>query len=91
MRARSPKRARQMREYGALVGPFLEAHEWCEFPLGCGDRSQVVHHQRGRFGLRLLDQTYWAASCNTHNGYAEDHTGHSLEIGWLLRIEGVTA
>lgn len=87
MRARSPKRAQQMRAYGKLVGPFLEAHPQCQFPLGCEQRSTVVHHQRGRFGLRLLDQTFWAASCNDHNDYAETQTGHSLAVGWLLRIE----
>jgi hypothetical protein len=69
---------------------FLLGREWCEFPLGCSARATVVHHRRGRFGARLLDIDWWAASCAHHNDYAETNTGHSLAIGWLVPIEGVT-
>ena len=87
MRHRSLKRQRDMRAYIPLVEEFLEGNPTCHFPLGCKQRATCVHHRRGRFGKRLLDQRYWAASCAAHNDYAETHTGHSLEIGWLLRIE----
>lgn len=90
MRPRSPKRAAQMREYRKLVGPFLEANPWCQFPLGCSEPATQVHHRRGRRGLRLLDQAWWAASCATHNDYAETHTGHALALGWLVCIEGLS-
>lgn len=88
MRARSPKRAKEMREYIPLAKAYLAENEWCQFPLGCGQRSQVVHHTRGRFGKRLLDRKWWKASCHSHNQFAEDDTGVALACGWLVRIEG---
>jgi len=88
MRTVSKKRARQLREYRPLRDAFLAAHPWCQFPAGCGQATTELHHKRGRRGLRLLDQAWWAASCAFHNDYAETHTGEALAIGWLVRIEG---
>jgi hypothetical protein len=91
MRARSLKRQQLMRIYVRMVGPFLADNPTCQFPLGCAEDATTVHHKRGRFGTRLIDKQWWAASCNAHNTYAETNTGHSLEIGWLIRIEGRAA
>lgn len=88
MRAVSKKRARELRLYRPLRDAFLAEHPRCQFPPGCWSASTVVHHKRGRRGLRLLDTTWWAASCDPHNEYAETHTGESLGMGWLVRIEG---
>lgn len=82
---RSDKRKDEMAEYVPLMLAFLAENAWCDFP-GCGAPSQVLHHRRGREGRRLLDQTWWAASCNPHNDYAETHTGEALKAGWLVRI-----
>lgn len=87
MRAVSVKRARQMRLYVPLRNEFLETHQVCQFPLGCGQRATDVHHRKGRQGERLLDVRFFAASCRSHNEYAEVETGHALEIEWLLRVE----
>lgn len=89
MRRESLKRAAELRQYRKMVGPFLAGRPVCEFPEGCEASAVCVHHRRGRFGARLLDVDWWAASCAFHNDYAETHTGHSLAIGWLIRIEGV--
>ena len=90
LRARSPKRTTEMRAYAKEAEAFLAEHTTCEFPLGCTEtRNLVVHHRRGRFGKRLRDQRYWAASCLPHNQLPEDDTGAALACGWLLRIEGV--
>jgi hypothetical protein len=89
MRTRSLKRRREIREFIPLAEVFLEENPDCQFPLGCSEPSEVVHHARGRFGRRLLDRTYWRASCNDHNNYAETNTGESLDCGWLVRIESV--
>lgn len=78
-----------MRVYTRRKTLFLIEHNRCEFPLGCDMPSVVVHHRRGRFGGRLLDERYWAGSCHDHNDFAETKTGEALECGWLLRIEGV--
>lgn len=78
-----------MREYIPQAETFLAEHNGCEFPLGCPKASRVVHHKRGRFGKRLLDKRFWAASCDFHNDYAETNTGAALACGWLIPIEGV--
>jgi|SRR5882757_431659 len=88
LRQRSNKRAEQMAVYVPERNAFLTANPLCQYPEGCGQRATQVHHKRGRFGVRLLDQTWWAASCDTHNQEAETNTGHCLTIGWLVRIEG---
>jgi len=91
MRRVSKKRAAALRVYRKRRDDFLTANPQCQFPGGCEQRSTVVHHRRGRFGARLLDERFWAASCDYHNDYAETHTGESLALGWLVRIEGVSA
>lgn len=85
----SDGRAVELRQYRPLRGEFLRAHRWCQFPLGCREQSTEIQHLRGRRGDRLNDVTNWAASCHTHNQWAEEHTGEAYEIGWLIRVEGV--
>jgi hypothetical protein len=87
MRAVAPKRARQLCAYRPLRDAFLDANPWCMFP-GCSSPTEALHHKRGRRGLRLLDERWWAASCAVHNDFAETRTGESLDLGWLVRIEG---
>jgi hypothetical protein len=76
----SRKRARQLRLYKPLARDFLTGHPVCEWPPGCEARAVCVHHRRGRFGERLLDTDYWAASCAFHNEFAETHTGEALAV-----------
>lgn len=89
MRRVSKKRAVALRLYKRKRERFLAAHPVCEFPHGCLMPSEVIHHRRGRSGERLNDERWWAASCWTHNDYAETNTGAALECGWLLRVESV--
>lgn len=89
MRRVSKKRAAAMRIYIKRRNAFLAAASVCEFPLGCDRPAVVLHHRRGRFGARLLDEEWWSASCHEHNEFAETQTGAALECGWLVRIEGV--
>jgi hypothetical protein len=84
----SGKRQQQNYEYLKLRDTYLADHPQCMFPLGCHRKANVVHHMRGRQGARLLDQSWWAASCVPHNDYAETNTGEALAIGWLFRVEG---
>ena len=88
MRHISLKRQQQMRHYLKLRKKYFDAYPWCQFP-GCDRPSAVIHHRRGRFGARLNDVTWWAASCVEHNDFAETHTGEALRLGWLVRIEDV--
>lgn len=92
MRARTPQRARQERQYAKQRRVFLNLDDGgrrCEFPKGCHAVADTVQHLRGRRGDRLLDETYWAASCLRHNLWAEENTGEAYELGWLIRVEGV--
>lgn len=86
---RSTKTARQVRQYAPEAQAFLDANPWCEYPLGCGQPSVVVHHRWGRNGARLRDQQWWAASCDRHNLAAEDATGEARACKWLLDLNGV--
>jgi hypothetical protein len=85
----SAKRAQQMRVYRGLRAVYLADHPYCEFPLGCGAQATEIQHRRGRSGNRLIDVTWWSASCHVHNQWAEEHTGEALACGWLVPIEGV--
>ena len=87
MRPVSLQRGRELRLYKRLRAKFLETHEWCERP-GCHRPATVVHHRRGRDGARLNDVSWWAASCEPCNDFAETHTGEALRMGWLVRILG---
>lgn len=89
MRAVSKRRAALLRIYAKRRVEFLTNRPKCEFPRGCEQRATTIQHLRGRRGERLLDETWWAASCLDHNLWAEDHTGEALAMGWLVRIEGV--
>lgn len=89
LRRASLKRRQQELQYLKLRKKFFDAYPWCQFP-GCDRPTAVVHHRRGRFGARLNDVTWWAASCIEHNDFAETHTGESLRLGWLVRIEGAS-
>lgn len=87
LRRRSPKRARQEREYARLRAAFLAGHPYCESPLDCGQAATEIQHRRGRRGARLIDVDWWAASCRACNEWAETNTGEALASGWLIRIE----
>lgn len=84
----SGKRQRQNGEYRRLRAAFLAVHPVCEHPDGCPNRATEIQHRRGRRGERLLDVTWWAASCHSCNQDAETATGAALDCGWLVRIEG---
>jgi hypothetical protein len=80
-----------LRVYAKHRTEFLENRPVCEFPKGCTERATTIQHLRGRRGARLLDEQWWAASCLEHNLWAEDHTGEALDLGWLIRVEGISA
>jgi hypothetical protein len=92
LKPRSAKLAAAMRVYNRERELFLEANPNCQHPTNHTDKSErstVVHHQRGRFGKRLLDKRWWKASCWACNDEAETDTGKSLKCGWLVLIESV--
>lgn len=86
IRRRSKKMAVAVRLLSKEYAAFLAEpeHEWCEFPLGCGQRSDTVHHLAGRVGSLLRDRRFWRGSCTAHNGWCEDNPAEANRIGWRL-------
>ena len=79
MRAVSPKRARQLREYGKLRVAFLTGHPLCQL---CEERNATeVHHKRGRVGADLLDVDHWAALCRHCHAYVTEHPAEAIRLG----------
>lgn len=62
LRRVSKKRAKQNREYSRLREEFLRSKPICDV---CGARATEIHHKKGRFRDRLLDQDYFAPLCQT--------------------------
>lgn len=84
LRSRSAKMARLYRtERVPLVKAMLEARPWCEFPLGCTERSVDVHELLARSaGGSIVDPENLRTSCRAHNHWAEDHPTAAEAIGW---------
>ena len=80
MRARSPKRAKQEREYTRLRRDFLEANPWCALK-GCGLLATEVHHRRGRVGALLLAVEHWSPLCHDCHVWATGHPAAAYELG----------
>lgn len=81
MRARTPARAAQERVYRKRRLVFLAEHERCDFPGGCVNAAQDVHHKRGRVGVDLLDESRWLACCRPHHDWIGLHPAAAYEMG----------
>lgn len=77
----SEKRVEQNTEYLVEHGPYLVEHPKCE---ACGDPSEEVHHKNGRFGERLLDQTFWMAVCKVCHREIHANPEWAREQGYLI-------
>jgi hypothetical protein len=87
MRPRSPKRARQEREYAKLRVQYLEAHPVCEAQLsGCTGAATEVHHKAGRVGKLLTDPTYFLPICRNCHAYLHDRMSMDEAVAHGLRI-----
>jgi hypothetical protein len=86
LRYRSKKQAALYKtERVPLVRELLEERPWCEFPLGCTERSVDIHEllSRGQGGS-IVDLPNLRASCRFHNQFAEDHPAEAAAIGWKV-------
>ena len=70
------KRAKvQKNEYVPKMLEYLKNNEFCviKSPV-CGYFATCVNHIKGRHSVeRLLDETYWEASCHSCNMYIEQN------------------
>lgn len=76
----SEKRAGQNAQYMKLRNEYLALYPMCEVE-DCDQRSQDVHHQRGKEGERLLDTNFFMAVCRNHHIYYTEHSKEAIEKG----------
>lgn len=79
---RSPKRAKQEREYSKVRKEFLLANPLCEarIPQLCTTDSVQVHHKAGRIGDLLTDVRYFLPVCDACHKWVELHPLESKEL-----------
>lgn len=84
--ARSPKRAKEEREYSAERIKFLNKHTMCEanMPGICTGTATDVHHKAGRIGDLLLNTLYWLALCRACHNWIETHPAAAKEMDFSL-------
>jgi len=83
----SEKRAVQNAEYMKLRNEYLALYPMCEVE-DCDQRSQDVHHQRGKEGERLLDTNFFMAVCRNHHIYYTEHSKEAIEKGISVSRNG---
>ena len=83
LRPISKKRQAEMKIYAKERKAFLEENPICQI---CGnDKSEVIHHGRGRTGSYYLDKRYWKAVSIRCHAKAEKErlwarqNGHSFD------------
>jgi 5-methylcytosine-specific restriction endonuclease McrA len=82
MRTRSPKRAKQEREYSTLRREFLKTNPACGI---CGVPATEVHHRRGRVGVLLTADQHFMALCHACHTYVTEHPAEAYLRGWSER------
>ncbi len=70
MNRRTPKRARQEREYAKLRVGYLQAHPMCEAGLAvCTGQATEIHHKAGRIGDLLTNTEHFCPICRNCHDY----------------------
>ena len=70
MNRRTPKRARQEREYAKLRVEYLQSHSACEARLlGCTWLATEIHHKAGRIGELLTNAEHFCPICRNCHDY----------------------
>jgi hypothetical protein len=83
---RSPKRAKQEREYSKLRKDFLLSSPICtaKLPNICTHHSTDVHHMKGRIGPLLTDVNYFLSVCRQCHDWIEGHPIEAKELGYSI-------
>ena len=70
MNRRTPKRARQEREYAKLRVGYLERHCLCQAKLSvCTGYATEIHHKAGRIGELLTNTEHFCPICRNCHDY----------------------
>ena len=73
MNRRTPKRARQEREYAKLRVAYLEARPVCQARLlVCTRQATEIHHKAGRIGELLTNTEHFLPICSSCHHYLHD-------------------
>ena len=83
---RSPKRAKQEREYLKIRKDFLYYHPLCQanIPSTCKTHSTDVHHKKGRIGQLLTDETKFLSVCRPCHDWIETHPKEAKDLGFSI-------
>jgi len=81
LRKVSKKYAPELRAYQKERKIFLE-DKFCEYPEGCVERADDVHHSQGR-GINLRKQSTWWALCRTHHDFVHQNPNIARTMGLL--------
>ena len=73
---RTPKRARQEREYAKLRVQYLYEHPICEAQLEhCAWIATEIHHKAGRIGDLLTNTEHFCPICRNCHDYVTNRMG----------------
>ena len=76
MNRRTPKRARQEREYAKLRVEYLQSHSACEARLPvCTGLATEIHHKAGRIGELLTNTEHFCPICRNCHDYVTNRMG----------------
>lgn len=82
---RSPKRAKEEKEYSLLRKEFLTKNHMCQAHLPCcTGMATDVHHKEGRIGKLLLDILKWLSVCRACHDWIENNPKEAKELGFSL-------
>ena len=81
---RSPKRAKQERDYSSKRKIFMLDHPMCQANISglCTSNSTDVHHIAGRSGELLLDTSLWLSVCRACHHWIETHPIEATQLGF---------
>ena len=83
---RSPKRAKQERDYMKERKTFLLSSPSCQAHLIniCTKHSTDVHHKKGRIGQLLTDTKFFLAVCRPCHDWIELNPKEAKELGYSI-------
>lgn len=83
---RSPKRAKQEREYLKERTAFLLSSQQCQakLPNICTRKATEVHHKKGRIGYLLTYVPFWLPVCRSCHEWIENNPNEAKELGFSM-------
>lgn len=81
---RSPKRAKQEKEYSSKRKIFMLDNPICQANISglCTTYSTDVHHVKGRSGKLLLEVSEWMSVCRACHQWIETHPVEATALGY---------